>query len=262
MTLSKIIGLSAVTLMGILAFFIIMGCWGTVKAGHRGVYVRMGAVQDKVAMEGFYTKAPFIEKVVEMSVQTQKEQVRTDAASKDLQTVTAEVAAGIHPLAEHVSDLYQKVGLNYVKVIVDPIMQESIKAVTAQYTAEELITKRELVRVGIKNQLIEKLSPHGIIVQDLNIVNFNFSGSFNASIEAKVTAEQNALAAKNKLAQVEFESKQAIAMAKGKAEAMSIESAAISSNAQILQLRALEKWDGHMPQYLGTTMPFITTQQK
>ncbi len=257
MKISQIVGMLIMAMVGFVLLVITFGSWGTVKAGHRGVYLRMGAVESKIAGEGLYFKTPWIESVVSMRIQTQKEQVKTEAASKDLQTVHTEVAANLHPIAERVADLYQKVGLSYMDTIVAPTMQESIKSVIAQYTAEELVTKREHVRDGIRSLLSEKLSVHGITLEDLNIVNFDFSQSFNASIEAKVTAEQNALAAKNKLAQVEFEAQQATAMAKGKAQAMSIESAAIASNPQILQLRALEKWDGKMPQFLGTAMPFV-----
>ncbi len=107
--------------------------------------------------------------------------------------------------------------------------------------------------------LASKMAPLGVRVEAVNIINFDFSKTFNAAIEAKVTAEQNALAAKNKLSQIEFEAQQKIAEARGKAEAISIESKALQSSPQILQLRALEKWDGKMPQYLGSSqLPFIS----
>ena len=133
-----------------------------------------------------------------------------------------------------------------------------MKASTAKYTAEELITKREAVRDEIKAHLIEKLNPRGIIVDDFNIVNFEFSESFNQAIELKVTAEQSALAAKNKLEQIKFEADQQVAEARGKAEALRIEASALQSNPQILQLRALEKWDGKMPAVMGSgATPFV-----
>lgn len=261
MNIKQIFGLVAIFFSILFLLILAFGSWGTIDPGHRGIFVRMGAVEDRVAGEGFYTKTPWFETVVQMKIQTQKEQVKANAASKDLQTVHTIVAANLHPIAEKVGQIYQKLGIHYMDTIVAPTMQESIKSIIAQYTAEELITKREKVRDGIRNLLAEKLLPHGIQLEDLNIVDFDFSQSFNVSIEAKVTAEQNALAAKNKLAQIEFEAQQKVAEARGKAQAMSIESAAILSNPQILQLRALEKWDGKMPQYLGTQMPFINVNQ-
>jgi regulator of protease activity HflC (stomatin/prohibitin superfamily) len=176
--------------------------------------------------------------------------------------VKIEAALNYHPVPEKVAELYKTVGEQYMQRIVDPSMQETIKAVVAQYTAEELVTKRELVRVAIGKLLTEKLDPHGIRVEAFNIVDFDFSGAFNAAIEAKVTAEQQALAAKNKLAQVEFEAQQKVAEAKGKAEAMRVESEALAKTPQILELRALEKWDGKLPHVTGGTIPFINVDQK
>ncbi|MCC6563944.1 prohibitin family protein, partial [Candidatus Uhrbacteria bacterium] len=124
--------------------------------------------------------------------------------------------------------------------------------------AEELITRREEVRDAIKAHLVEKLQPRGILIDDFNVVDFEFSASFNQAIELKVTAEQSALAAKNKLEQIKFEAEQQIAEARGKAEALRIESAALQSSPQILQLRALEKWDGKMPSVMGDgATPFV-----
>jgi regulator of protease activity HflC (stomatin/prohibitin superfamily) len=132
-----------------------------------------------------------------------------------------------------------------------------VKATTAKFTAEELITKREEVRDAIKGLLTEKLAGTGLKVEQLSIINFDFSTSFNNAIEAKVTAEQNALAAKNKLDQVKYEAQQAIEEARGKASALQIEAQAINTNPQIIQLRAIEKWDGKLPQVTSGATPFI-----
>ncbi len=122
---------------------------------------------------------------------------------------------------------------------------------------EELITKREEVRDDIKAHLVEKLTPTGILVEQFSITNFNFSPSFNKAIEDKVTAEQNALAAKNKLAQVQFEAQQAVEEATGKAKALQIEGQALSQNPAVKELRAIEKWNGVLPQVTGNATPFI-----
>lgn len=252
------IGLSVCAFLGALVMLVlIFGSWGTVTAGHRGIVLRMGAVKGEIKGEGFYTKTPWIESVIEFNVQKQKEQVQTEGASKDLQTVHATVALNISVKPERCAEIYQTIGVGYLDIMVAPAMQESIKAVLAQYTAEELISKREIVREGIATLIGTKLAPLGLVTEAVNIVNFNFSPSFNQAIEAKVTAEQNALAAKNLLAQKEYEAQQAVATAKGKAEAMTVESKALQSNPQILQLRALEKWDGVLPKVSGGAVPFI-----
>jgi regulator of protease activity HflC (stomatin/prohibitin superfamily) len=249
-------------LVGMLALLILaFGSWGTVDAGHRGIVLRMGGVTGEIKGEGFYTKTPWLDSVIEMDVRVQKEQVETEGASKDLQSVKTVVALNLNVMPEKCAEIYQTIGIGYLETFVAPAMQESIKAAIARYTAEELITKREEVRLAMRDLIVQKIRPIGVSADALNIVDFDFSHSFNQAIEAKVTAEQNALAAKNLLAQKKFEAEQAIAVAKGKAEALTIEATALKSNPQILQLRALEKWDGVLPRVSGGAMPFIDVAQ-
>lgn len=232
--------------------------FGTVGAGERGVQLRFGAVTGNVFGEGLYFRIPFVERVEKLDVKIQKDEVNATAASKDLQTVESVVALNYHLDPAGVADLYQEVGIQYNSRIISPSMQEAVKAATAQFTAEELITKRPEVREKIKELLVGKLAVRGILLDEFNIVAFDFSKTFNEAIEAKVTAEQEALAAKNKLERVKFEAQQKIEEAKGKAEAITIESQALRNNPQVLQLRSLEKWDGKLPQFLGSdAIPFL-----
>lgn len=247
-------------IVGVLAVFILVVAWpfGTVGAGERGVLLRWGAVTGNVLNEGLYVRVPVMDSIVKMDVKIQKEEVIATAASKDLQTVNSKVALNYHIDPDKVADIYQDIGLQYAVRLIDPALQESVKSTTAKYTAEELITKREEVRDAIKSHLVEKLTPRGILIDDFNIVDFQFSAAFDQAIELKVTAEQSALAAKNKLEQIKFEAEQQIAEARGKAEALRIESAALQSSPQILELRALEKWNGQLPSVMGSgATPFI-----
>lgn len=250
--------LGVVGFLGFLVLLVLMfGSWGTVDTGHRGVVLRMGAVTGEIKGEGFYGKTPWLESVVDVDVRIQKEEVETSGASKDLQLVHTIVAVNINVKPDSVAELWRTVGPDYKTTIVAPALQESIKSVIAQYTAEELISKRELVREGVSKLVKNKLEPMGIQTDALNIVDFDFSNAFNAAIELKVTAEQNALAAKNMLAQKEFEAQQAVATAKGKAEAMKIEAAALVQNPTIMQLKVLERWDGVLPRVTSGAVPFI-----
>ena len=247
--------------VGFVAFvflFIIFWPFGTVGAGERGIMLRWGAVTHRVIDEGLYLRIPLMERIVIMDVRIQKEEVEATAASKDLQTVNSKVALNYHLDPTRVTNMYQEVGLEYDTRLIDPALQESVKSTTAKYTAEELITKREEVRDAIRAHLVSKLESRGILIDDFNIVDFRFSDAFDNAIELKVTAEQSALAAKNKLEQIKFEAEQQGAEARGKAEALRIESAALQSSPQILQLRALEKWDGKLPSVMGSqATPFI-----
>lgn len=235
--------------------------FGTIGAGERGVRTRFGAVVGDPLGEGLYIKIPFIEGIKTMDIKIQKLEVNADSASKDLQTVTTVVALNFKLDSSKVTGLYQSIGMDYKSRMIDPAIQEAVKSSTAKFTAEELITKRSEVREDIKLNLKTKLEPYGIIIDEFNIVNFDFSASFNAAIEKKVTAEQDALAAKNRLEQIKFEAQQKIEEAKGKAEAITIEANALRNNPDVLELRALEKWNGILPQVTGGAVPFINLER-
>ena len=234
---------------------------GTVGAGERGVQLRFNAVTGKVLDEGLYFRIPFIEKIKKMDVKIQKVETEADSSSKDLQIVDSTIALNFHVDPVKVADLYREVGMNFGSRIISPAIQESVKAGMAQFTAEELITKRPEVREAIKFALRDKLGIRGIIVDEFNIVNFNFSDSFDAAIEAKVTAEQSALEAKNKLEQIKFEAEQKIATATAEAEAIRIKAQAIAQQGgeDYVSLKAVEKWNGILPVQMipGGAIPFI-----
>src|ERR1044071_4531038 len=206
--LKTIIGIG----LGIIVLILLVTLWplGTIDAGNRGVVLNFSAATGEVKQEGLYFRVPIEQQIAVMNVQVQKEQVTAAAASKDLQTVDATVALNYHLDPNKVVDIYKRVGEDYKVKLVDPSLQEAVKAVTATYTAEELITKRSEVTDAIQSQLKDKLASEDLIVDGFNVVDLQFSPDFNAAIEAKVTAEHNALAAKNKLDQVKYEADQRI----------------------------------------------------
>jgi regulator of protease activity HflC (stomatin/prohibitin superfamily) len=235
-----------------------------IDAGYSGVLTTFGKVEQNAIQPGLHFKIPIIQGIVAIEVRTQKYEAEASASSSDLQVVTAKIATNYHLIAQETPQLYNDIGLSYSDRVIQPMEQEVVKSVTAKYSAEQLITERELVRQEIKTLMTERLQPRGIIVEEVSIVNFDFSPSFNEAIEAKVTQEQNALAAKNKLDQVKYEAQQAVEKANGDAQAIQIEGNALRLNPAVLQLRAIEKWDGHMPQVTSGAMPFIdiTPQQQ
>jgi len=252
--IKKVISLVVIILAVIVLLF---NTFGTVGAGERGVLLQFGAVRDKVFEEGLYLKIPFIQKVVKMDVKIQKDEVPASAASKDLQIVTSKIALNYHLDHDSVNKIWQEVGKNYNTRVIAPSIQEAVKAESAKFTAEELITKREEVKEKIKANLAERLFERSIIVDEFNIIDFEFSPAFNTAIEAKVTAEQLKLKADRDLQRIEIEAQQKIAEARGKAEAIRIEAQALKQNAQVVELRWIEKWDGKVPTYWGEANPFI-----
>lgn len=243
-----------------IVLFAIFGSVGTIGAGERGVKTRFGAVVGELGT-GLYFKVPFIEGIDKFDVQTQKEQVDAEAASSDLQDVKATIAVNYNVDPTKVTTLFTTIGDDYKARVIDPAIQEAVKAATAKYTAEQLITERPLVQGDIEAALVTRLSTQFILVTQVSIVDFSFSDQFNTAIEAKVTAEQNALAAKNKLEQTVYEASSTVTTAEAQAEAIKIQAQAINSEggADYVQLQAVNKWDGHLPtQFIpGSTMPFL-----
>jgi regulator of protease activity HflC (stomatin/prohibitin superfamily) len=261
----RIIGSFCAFVVVLIGLVVAFGSWGTIDAGNVGVVLHMGAVTGEIKPAGFFTKMPWTVHVVEMNVQVQKAQTESESTSKDLQKVDATIALNLSLDQSHAAEVYKTIGLNYLEVIVSPAVQESVKAIMAQFTAEELVTQREKVREGIAELISSKLSPQGIKTESIAIVNFKFSNTFNEAIEAKVTAEQNALAAKNKLEQIKYEAEQNVAKSEGEAKAIAIQAAAIQTQggAAYIQMKALEKWDGKLPQIMGQgSVPFISTALK
>ncbi|MBL7053144.1 MAG: prohibitin family protein [Candidatus Portnoybacteria bacterium] len=242
---------------GLIFLILLFGAFGTVGAGERGILLQFGAVKNKVFNEGLYIKIPFIQQVVIMDVKIQKDEIPASASSKDLQIVTSRIALNYHLLPESVNKVWQEVGKNYNTRIIAPAIQESVKAETAKFTAEELITKREIVKEQIKANLAERLLKNFIIVDEFNIIDFDFSAAFNEAIESKVKAEQLKLKADRDLERIKIEADQRVADAQGKAQAIQIEAQALRANPQVVELRWIEKWDGKVPTYWGQASPFI-----
>jgi regulator of protease activity HflC (stomatin/prohibitin superfamily) len=198
---------------------LIAGSFTTIPAGHRGVVIRFSAVTGSILGEGLRTKLPFIDSVVKMSVQTQKYEIPSAAITKDLQDVSTTIALNWKLDPSMAAEVYRTLGLEFIDRIAAPAIQETIKQVTAEFNAEDLILKREAVKNIIFEGLAERLRERGIIAEILMITDFKFSDTFTAAIEAKVAAEQAVLEATNKLERVKVEAQQREAEAKGEADA-------------------------------------------
>lgn len=232
-----------------------------ISAGYRGVVMNWGAVSSVILDEGIHWVTPIKQDVEKMDVTIQKVEKVTSASSKDLQIVTSKVAVNWHYDPLYVNKIYQTLRTDASERVVAPSIEESGKRVTAQYTAEELITRREAVKQDLKGAISDLLAKNHIIVDDVYMTDFNFSEEFNRAIEAKVTAEQNALQAKNVLEQRKYEAEQVIVAAQAEAEKIRIQAQAITSQGgkDYVQMRAIEKWDGHLPTQMipGSAVPFI-----
>lgn len=243
-----------IILINIFRFFVI------IDQGERGVLLEFG--QAKAIFEpGLHFQIPIVHNVVIFDVRTKKDQVEAGAASKDLQLVQTTIALNYHPDPATIDKLYQEVGVDYETRVISPAIQESIKASTAKFTAEELITKRELVKEDTRQNLVERLDNYHVVIDDFSIVDFSFSAEFDAAIEAKQTAVQTALKAENDLRRIEIEAKQKIETAKAEAESIRIQAEALKQNADLIQLKAVERWNGILPNYvMGDSIPLLNLQ--
>jgi len=231
--------------------------WVEVGPGQRGVVVNFGAVQDNVLGEGLHFRIPVVQEVILLDVRVQKVVTDTIAASSDLQDVTSSIALNYHLIPDKANIVYQTIGISYRERIIDPAILEVVKAVSARYSAEELITKRPQVSEAMRTSLMERLERYNIEVDAFSIVAFSFSKVFTEAIEAKQTAEQLALKAKRDLERVKIEAEQKVTAAKAEAESLRLQRANISPDLIELRkieanLKAIEKWDGILPQVVGT----------
>jgi regulator of protease activity HflC (stomatin/prohibitin superfamily) len=205
--------------------------------------------------EGINMITPYMNTVEIMEVRTQKESAKASAASKDMQVVTSAVAINYHIDPSHVGDLYKGVGPDYRNRIVDPAVQESIKQVTAQYTAEELVKQRARVKTQVEGEITTRLKAYNLIVEPLgvSITDFDFSPDFNKAIEAKQVAQQEAEQQKYVLQKAELEKQTAICKAQGTASAARLNAQALqaSGGGKVLAREWIEKWDGHLPTVAG-----------
>ena len=175
---------------------------------------------------------------------------KMSAASKDLQEVRAGVTVNYHYDISKLTQIYEQTKFDIDTRILQPRVQEALKAVAAKYTAEELIVKRSQVKSELDTLLRKELAKYNVIVDDVQLVHFDFSPEFNKAIEAKQTEVQNALKAKNILDRLKIESEQKIVQAKAEAETIRIQTEAIKAQGgqEYVQLKAISKWDGKLPQ--------------
>jgi len=242
-----------------------------VDAGNRGILTHWNAVDltNPPLDEGIHFVIPFQDDVVQMEVRTLKYDTSTRSASQDLQTVQTTVTVNYHPDTERVHFLYKEIGLSYESRVIQPAIDETVKQVSANYNAEELITKRPLVKADIENAIRDRLNQFYIETEVISITDFEFSPLFAKAIESKVEAEQKAQKAENDLIRIEVEARQLeaqavglaaanIAEAQGEAEAISIINQALSNNPFYLEWLKTQAWDGRLPLVVGEGgTPFI-----
>jgi len=257
------IGVGVLGVAGLLVLVLaIFGSFTQVGVGEVGIVKHFGAidtVHPDVFDPGIHTKIPFRDDVVIFDTRIQKEQVESSAASKDGVTIRSTITINFHIEAAKAPLILQNVGANYRERIIDQQIQQSFKDVTAQYAGLELIQKREEVAIKAKGVLRDKLSPYYIVVDEFTIPNYEFPKEFNDAILATQVANQQNLQAKQLQEKAKTEAETALIVAQGQANAQKAQATTLTP--EYLQLQAIQKWNGQLPQYLtpNTPLPFLGT---
>lgn len=237
-----------------IALFLLLGILFTpfaiVNAGERGVLMQFGKVQERVLGEGIHPIIPIVNTVKNLSVRVQKHEISAEASSKDLQDVFTDVALNWHIIPEKANTIFQQIGdeTQVVERIINPAVEEVLKAVMAKYTAEEIITKREEVKAGVDNSLTTRLVSYNIGIDGISLVHIHFSKRFSDAVEAKQVAEQEAKRAGFITLKTLQEAEAKVNLAKGEAEANMLVRETLTP--QILEKQAIEKWNGDLPLFV------------
>jgi len=240
-----------------------------VEAGHRGVVLYVGAVENRVLGEGIHFIIPFAEQVIPLEVRTLKFQADATAASNDLQEVQTTIALNYHISPSQANIIYQQLGADYADRIIAPTIQESVKASVAKFNAEELITRRATAKAVIDQAISNTLSARNIVVETIFITDFKFSQAFASQVESKVVAFQKYLTEQNNLLAIKVVANQTVvqanataranvAKAGGESQAIKIITSQLRQSPTYLQWLAINRWSGQMPYALGSgALPFF-----
>lgn len=257
---NKIFKRAIVTVSVLLLLFVVgLNSFTVVDAGHTGVVVTLGSVNEGVLPEGIHAKIPFIQQIVKIDNRIRKLEVNTEAFSKDLQSVNTVLAINYRVDPAKSYSIYKNIGADYESVLVVPAVNEVLKAITATYTAEESVTNRSLISEGLVTGLNEKLNGIGLYITDVNIIDFDFSDAFITAIEEKQVAQQQLLKA-------ETEKQTAITVAEAEAETIRIRAEAEaeanrlineSLTDAVIENKKVDKWNGELPMVTGGSSTFV-----
>jgi len=224
--------------LGLFVLITLLSSFQTIRSGEVGLKVRFGKIINSRLDEGLNIKIPYVEKIVKVNIKVQKVELQTSSASKDLQDIASSLAVNYRVEGEKAVSLYKTVGNNYEDTVLTPAIHESIKTVISKFTAEETITKRAEVSDECLKVLQEKVEKYGIIIDNFNITNLEFSEEYAKAIEDKQVAEQ-------KLAKAKLEAESKIVEAEATKKANELLKQGLTDN--LIAKQFIEKWDGKLP---------------
>lgn len=244
-------------------FLIIFQPMTIVGVGERGVKVTLGKTSPESFSEGVHFVTPFVSRIHKMNVKTVKSTIATMAQSRDIQQARIVYVINYNLQPDNVHKMYRQVGKDYKSIIIEPVVEGIVKDKIGKWNAQDIVANREKVASEILQELREKLGKKYIDVTDFQITEIQYSQAFEQAIENKVTAEQDALKAKNQTVKVQEEARQKVIAAEAEAKSMAIRAQALSQNKNLVEYEAVQKWDGKLPEYMmGNTVPFLNLNKK
>lgn len=257
--MNKVLSSATAIIVGLfILFLIVFQPMTIVGVGERGVKVTLGQTSPVALEEGVHFVMPLISTVKKMNVKTVKSNIDTMAQSKDIQQARIVYVVNYNLQPENAPKMWRTVGRDYVSVVVMPTVEGIVKDTIGKWNAQDIVANREKVASEVLFKLNEKLGPKYINVSDFQITEIQYSQAFEQAIESKVTAEQEALKAKNKTVQVQEEARQKIIASEAEAKSMAIRAQALTQNKNLVEYEAVQKWDGKLPQYMmGNSVPFV-----
>jgi regulator of protease activity HflC (stomatin/prohibitin superfamily) len=240
-----------------------VGC-SIVDTGQVGIEKRFGEVRGGLLDPGLHFYNIFTSKIIDFDVRERKLEDKTACFTRDTQNSVISYTLTYFPAKEKVMEIYVKLGLNWEDKIILPVVRGNMKTVTGQYVADELVGKREMVRQNALKSIRAILEERGIVVTNLELTNIDFDDNYERAVEAKSVAVQKAAEAKNKTVEIEEQARQKVIEAKAEAESTRIRTSALEKSKELIQLEAVRKWDGKLPQYMmsGSTLPFLEIGKK
>lgn len=227
---------------------LVMSAFFIVEVGNVGVRINVLSGQTKSFAQGTYIKIPFVHQVAKYDVKTQKQEIQADSASKDLQTVRANIVINFRPEYDKVNDIHTKIGRDYFFKVVTPAIQEVAKTAISKLPVENIIVERENLRLEIEQNLRNKVKEYNIIIENVNIVNIEFSSEFNKVVEEKQIEEQKVKKMQYQRMQAEEEKKRIVLLAEAEGQKQKLLRESASQG--VISLKWIEKWDGKLPVYM------------
>jgi regulator of protease activity HflC (stomatin/prohibitin superfamily) len=249
MSLGTVVGIIGGIIVGIFLLTLFFGAWFIVDVGTVGVKFNAVSGQTASCQQGFHFKMPLLESVTKFDVKTQRMDEKAVGASKDLQEVTFELALNYHLDYTKVNQLYVKVGRDYQQKVIFPAINEIVKATASKFPVEQIIVNREVLKTDIEKALSIKLAIYDIIVENVNLMDIDFTPEFNKVVEEKQIEEQRIKTAEYRKMQAEQDKQTSILQAEGEARKQALLRESVSE--KVISLKWIEKWDGKLPDIIA-----------